>query len=71
MLAPDANGGQVALVTGGGTGIGAATALELARTGSSVVVCGRRIEPLQTVQATIEGEGGACLAVPADVRNSD
>jgi citronellol/citronellal dehydrogenase len=64
-LAPDANAGKVALVTGGGTGIGRATALELARTGAKVVVCGRRPEPLQEVQAQL---GDDCLAVPADVR---
>lgn len=71
VLAPDANAGRVALVTGGGTGIGAATALELARTGASVVVCGRRAEPLERVRAAIEGTGGACLAVPADVREPE
>ncbi len=68
---PDANAGKVALVTGGGTGIGAATALELARTGASVVVCGRRAEPLARVRSAIEARGGACLAAPTDVRELD
>lgn len=38
---------QVAIVTGGGTGIGEAVAL--AKEGANVVICGRRIEPLQRV----------------------
>jgi citronellol/citronellal dehydrogenase len=67
-LAPDANAGKVALVTGGGTGIGRATAVELARTGAKVVVCGRRPEPLEAVQAEL---GEDCLAVPTDVRESE
>ena len=67
VLRSDANAGKVALVTGGGTGIGAATALELARTGGAVVICGKRAEPLAAVQARIEAAGGACLAVPTDV----
>ena len=67
-LAPDSNAGKVALVTGGGTGIGRATAVELARTGAKVVVCGRRPEPLEAVQAEL-GEKG--LAVPADVREPE
>ena len=71
LLVPDANAGRVALVTGGGTGIGAATALELARTGASVVICGRREEPLAAVRTAIEAGGGVCLAVPADVRELD
>jgi citronellol/citronellal dehydrogenase len=71
VLRSDANAGKVALVTGGGTGIGAATALELARTGAAVVICGRRPEPLAAVQARIEASGGACLAVAADVRELD
>ena len=71
MLRLDATAGKVALVTGGGTGIGAATALELARTGASVVICGKREEPLAAVRATIEAAGGACLAVPTDVREPD
>ncbi|HLM94145.1 MAG TPA: SDR family oxidoreductase [Gaiellaceae bacterium] len=67
-LAPDANAGKVALVTGGGTGIGRATALELARTGAKVIVCGRRPEPLEAVQAEL---GEDCLAVPTDVREPE
>jgi citronellol/citronellal dehydrogenase len=71
VLRSDANESKVALVTGGGTGIGAATALELARTGASVVVCGKREEPLAAVRREIEAGGGACLAVPTDIRELD
>jgi citronellol/citronellal dehydrogenase len=67
-LRPDANEGSVAVVTGGGTGIGRATALELAATGARVVVCGRREDPLSRVRAEVEALGGDCLAVPADLR---
>jgi citronellol/citronellal dehydrogenase len=67
-LAPDANAGKVALVTGGGTGIGRATAMELARTGAKIVVCGRRAEPLEAVRAEL---GENCLAVPTDVREPE
>jgi citronellol/citronellal dehydrogenase len=67
-LRADANAGRVALVTGGGTGIGRATALELASTGARVAVCGRRADPLESVRAEIEQGGGECLAVSADVR---
>jgi citronellol/citronellal dehydrogenase len=67
-LRADANAGRVALVTGGGTGIGRAVALELAGTGASVVVCGRRAEPLEVVAAQVRALGGECLAVAADVR---
>ncbi|HZS87091.1 MAG TPA: SDR family oxidoreductase [Chloroflexota bacterium] len=70
-LRSDANAGAVALVTGGGTGIGRATALELAHTGASVVICGRRPEPLDRVRGEIERIGRRCLTVPADVRDPD
>ncbi len=70
-LAPDANAGQVCLVTGGGTGIGRATARELARTGARVAICGRRPEPLEAVCAELETAGAECLALPADVREPD
>ncbi|MGH3019686.1 MAG: SDR family NAD(P)-dependent oxidoreductase, partial [Gaiellaceae bacterium] len=66
VLAPDAHAGNVALVTGGGTGIGRATALALARTGARVAVCGRRAEPLEAVHAELAAGGADCLAVPTD-----
>ncbi len=70
-LRDDANAGRVALVSGGGTGIGRATALELAATGAGVVVCGRRSEPLEEVREEVERLGGDCLAVAADLREED
>jgi NAD(P)-dependent dehydrogenase (short-subunit alcohol dehydrogenase family) len=59
--------GKVALVTGGGTGIGAAIAETFSGAGASVAVTGRRPAPLaQTVQRVTES-GGLALAVCADV----
>jgi len=70
-LAPEANAGSVAVVTGGGTGIGRATALELARTGAGVAICGRREEPLARVRTELDAVGARCLAVPVDVREPE
>jgi NAD(P)-dependent dehydrogenase (short-subunit alcohol dehydrogenase family) len=63
--------GKVALVTGGGSGIGKASAVALAREGFAVVVAGRRREPLDAVVAEIEGMQGKALGVPTDVGNPD
>ncbi len=70
-LAPDANAGLVALVTGGGTGLGRAIAREFARTGASVAIAGRRPEPLEEVRAELEAAGTEALTFPADVREPE
>jgi NAD(P)-dependent dehydrogenase (short-subunit alcohol dehydrogenase family) len=62
-----ASNGKVALVTGGGSGIGKASAVALAREGFAVVVAGRRAERLDAVVKEIEGLGDKALAVVTDV----
>jgi NAD(P)-dependent dehydrogenase (short-subunit alcohol dehydrogenase family) len=61
--------GQVAIVSGGGSGLGRATALELAALGARVVVCGRRQEPLEETAAL--GEDGRVEAHTCDIREED
>jgi citronellol/citronellal dehydrogenase len=69
VLAPGCLAGRTALVTGGGTGIGRATAHELVRLGARVAICGRREEKLAaTVGSAPPGE--SILAVPCDVRET-
>src|SRR5215470_3578671 len=59
--------GKVALITGGGTGIGRAIALAFAREGASVALAGRRVAKLKEVAAEIEKQGGTAIAVECDV----
>jgi NAD(P)-dependent dehydrogenase (short-subunit alcohol dehydrogenase family) len=59
--------GKVAVVTGGGTGIGRASALALGRAGYAVVIAGRRPGPLDEAVADGAAEGSRLVAVPADV----
>jgi citronellol/citronellal dehydrogenase len=74
--------GRSALVTGGGTGLGRATALELARCGAAVTIAGRRVDVLERAAAEIAraagdagaregGTGGTVHAVAGDVREAD
>ena len=68
MLPAGSLAGRVALVTGGGSGLGRAMALELGRLGAKVAVLGRRREPLDETVAALSGEG---FAVQADVRDPE
>jgi NAD(P)-dependent dehydrogenase (short-subunit alcohol dehydrogenase family) len=61
----------VAVVTGGGTGIGAATALRLAEAGFDIGLIGRRHAPLETIATGVRERGGAALPAPADLRHED
>jgi NAD(P)-dependent dehydrogenase (short-subunit alcohol dehydrogenase family) len=61
--------GQVAIVSGGGSGLGRASALELAALGAQVVVCGRREEPLEETASL--GDDGRVHAHPCDIREED
>src|SRR3989304_7556155 len=60
---------QIAIVTGGGTGIGHGIALALTLDGAKVVVCGRRQSPLDKTVQAIRLAGGEALAIVADISN--
>jgi NAD(P)-dependent dehydrogenase (short-subunit alcohol dehydrogenase family) len=59
--------GKVAIVTGGGTGIGKAIALEFSKEGAKVAITGRRSNKLQEVVDTIKKSGGEAIAITGDV----
>ena len=68
VFAPDLLAGRVAVVTGGGTGLGRASAAELIACGARVVIAGRREEVLASAAAAL---GPSCSYVAADIRDPD
>ena len=63
--------GTAALVTGASSGIGEATALELARRGASVAIAARRADRLRALASKISDAGGSALVVEADVSSAE
>ncbi|MBI1181482.1 MAG: glucose 1-dehydrogenase [Alphaproteobacteria bacterium] len=63
--------GQVAVVTGGGRGIGEAIAHALSEAGTAVVLAARRADEVEKVARDIAARGGRALAVPTDVTDPD
>lgn len=61
--------GKVAIITGGGTGIGRGVALMLSAQGCKVVLCGRRKTPLEDTLEVIQEQGGQAVTLTADVSN--
>jgi NAD(P)-dependent dehydrogenase (short-subunit alcohol dehydrogenase family) len=58
---------KIALVTGGGRGIGAAIARTLAELGAGIIICGRTAATLEETAREISGDGRNCEAIPCDV----
>lgn len=63
--------GKVVWITGGGSGIGLACAVEFARQGARVAVSGRRVDKLGVAVAAVEAVGGEALAVACDVTDAE
>jgi NAD(P)-dependent dehydrogenase (short-subunit alcohol dehydrogenase family) len=70
-LPPDTFEGEVVLVTGGGTGLGKAMAVEFGRLGATVAILSRKPEHLQSGVAAVEATGAKALAVPGDIRDPE
>jgi len=68
IFAPGILRDQVAIVTGGGSGIGLATAREMIRLGARVAICGRTAAKLDSARAELEAAGGTVLAKACDIR---
>ncbi|MDO8685082.1 MAG: SDR family NAD(P)-dependent oxidoreductase, partial [Clostridiales bacterium] len=62
---------KTAVITGGGTGIGRATAILFAKEGAKVCIVGRRLKPLEETVAFIQSEGGMAICLECDVSKAD
>src|SRR5438552_2517542 len=68
IFAPGLLHDQIVVVTGGGSGLGRATAQELTACGATVVIAGRRAEPLEETASMCEGP---CEPLVCDIREED
>ena len=71
VFRPDLLAGQVAVISGGGTGLGRALALQMARLGARVAICGRRSEPLEETAALVKAEGGEVMTHAMSIRDPE
>jgi citronellol/citronellal dehydrogenase len=71
VLAPGLLEGRVCIVSGAGSGLGRAAALEMCRLGATVIGCGRRSEPLEETAAQAAGLEGAFEHEPLDIRDEE
>ena len=74
IYAPGLFSGQVALVTGGGSGIGLATAREMASLGARVAICGRKADKIEAARALLSADGVSeadVYGAPCDIREPD
>ncbi|MCA9556096.1 MAG: SDR family oxidoreductase [Myxococcales bacterium] len=71
VFRPDLFAGQVAIVTGGGTGLGRCMAHELAALGATVVLAARKPDRLDVVRAEIEAEGGKADCITCNIREEE
>jgi NAD(P)-dependent dehydrogenase (short-subunit alcohol dehydrogenase family) len=71
IFAPGLLDGKICAISGAGTGLGRATAIELARLGATVIGCGRRSEPLEEMVAEVGGNGGKAESEAIDIRDAE
>ena len=62
---------KVAIVTGGGSGIGRGTAIRFAQEGAKLMITGRRLQPIEDTVNQIVSEGGEACCLSMDVSKSD